>query len=172
MIVSPYLLAQQPRGRPWTHTRREILNAILYIIRSGCAWQLLPHDLPPWKTVFHYWRQWRLNGAWERLHQDQTAVPLLLEGTPTVFPTMEHVWVDQGYTGMGKHWITTNLSWTVTIIRHTWMPIGDLNDRANLRFEWTKIPCEQTGFRGVLPRRWVVERTLCPKGARSATTVG
>lgn len=43
---------------------------------------------------------------------------------------------------------------------HTWMPIGDLNDLATLRFEWTKIPRQQVGFRGVLPRRWVVERTF------------
>jgi putative transposase len=47
---------------------REILNAIFYIVRSGCAWRLLPHDLPPWKTVYHYFRSWRLDGTWERMH--------------------------------------------------------------------------------------------------------
>ena len=55
-------------GRPRLHSSREILNAILYVLRSGCAWRLLPHDLPPWKTVYHYFRLWNKNGIWERLH--------------------------------------------------------------------------------------------------------
>ncbi len=67
-IVEPYLPARHARGRPWTHTRRVIVNAIFYLIRSGCAWRLLPRDLPPWRTVFHYWRQWRRDGTWKRLH--------------------------------------------------------------------------------------------------------
>jgi putative transposase len=48
---------------------REIVKAIFYVLRSGCAWRLLPHDLPPWKTVAHDFRLWRLQGLWERLHQ-------------------------------------------------------------------------------------------------------
>jgi putative transposase len=47
---------------------REILDAIFYIARSGCAWRLLPHDFPPWKTVHHYLRMWRKDGTWERIH--------------------------------------------------------------------------------------------------------
>ncbi len=50
------------------HTLREILDAIFYILRSGCAWRLLPHDFPPWKTIHHYFRTWRLDGTWERVH--------------------------------------------------------------------------------------------------------
>jgi putative transposase len=50
------------------HTPREILDAIFYIVRSGCAWRLLPHDFPPWKTVHHYFRRWRIDGTWERIH--------------------------------------------------------------------------------------------------------
>jgi len=48
---------------------REILNAIFYVVKSGCAWRLLPHEFPPWKTVYHYFRAWRLNGTWERMHR-------------------------------------------------------------------------------------------------------
>ncbi len=48
---------------------REILDAIFYVTRSGCAWRLLPHEFPPWKTVYHYFRAWRLNGTWERMHR-------------------------------------------------------------------------------------------------------
>jgi putative transposase len=47
---------------------REILDAIFYIVRSGCAWRLLPHDFPPWKTVHHYLMTWRIDGTWERMH--------------------------------------------------------------------------------------------------------
>jgi transposase len=63
-----HLPAPQLGGRPRVHPVREILNAIFYVLRSGCAWRLLPHDLPPWKTVYHYFRLWRVQGLWERLH--------------------------------------------------------------------------------------------------------
>ncbi len=47
---------------------REILDAVFYVVRGGCAWRLLPHDFPPWKTVYHYFRLWRIDGTWERLN--------------------------------------------------------------------------------------------------------
>ena len=47
---------------------RDILDAIFYIVRSGCAWRLLPHEFPPWKTIHHYFRIWRIDGTWERMH--------------------------------------------------------------------------------------------------------
>jgi putative transposase len=56
------------RGAKRVHPLREILNAIFYVLRSGCSWRMLPHDLPPWKTVYHYFRLWRLDGTWERLN--------------------------------------------------------------------------------------------------------
>lgn len=49
------------------HHRREIVNALTYWVRAGCAWRLLPHDLPPWQTVYHYWRTWQREGIWERI---------------------------------------------------------------------------------------------------------
>jgi putative transposase len=47
---------------------REILDAVFYVVRGGCTWRLLPHDFPPWKTVYHYFRAWRIDGTWERMH--------------------------------------------------------------------------------------------------------
>jgi len=47
---------------------REVVNAIFYVVRSGCAWRMLPHDYPPWQTVYHYFRQWRQDGTWKRIH--------------------------------------------------------------------------------------------------------
>jgi putative transposase len=66
--LAPHLPAPKTGGRPRRHAVREILNGIFYILRSGCAWRLLPHDLPPWKTVYHYFRLWRVQGVWDRLH--------------------------------------------------------------------------------------------------------
>jgi transposase len=63
--LEPYIPTAAWTGRPCLHSWREILNAIFSIMRSGCAWRLLPHDLPPWKTVYHYFRVWRLDGTWE-----------------------------------------------------------------------------------------------------------
>ena len=67
--IEPHLPAPKPSGRPRVHALREILNAVFYIVRSGCAWRLLPHDFPPWKTIYHYFRLcWRLDGTWEKLN--------------------------------------------------------------------------------------------------------
>jgi putative transposase len=60
--------APSKRGRPKTHTTREILNAIFYILKSGCAWRLLPRDFPPWETVYWWFRRWRIDGTFERLN--------------------------------------------------------------------------------------------------------
>jgi putative transposase len=67
-FLEPHLPASNATGRPKTHPTREILNAVFYIVRGGCAWRLLPNDFPPWKTVYHYFRSWRLDGTWERMH--------------------------------------------------------------------------------------------------------
>jgi len=66
--LEAYLPAPQPYGRLRIHSPREILNAIFYIVRSGCAWRLLPHDFLPWKPVHHYFRIWCIDGTWERLN--------------------------------------------------------------------------------------------------------
>ena len=56
-------------GRPRTHDLREILNAVFYVLKSGCQWRLLPHDFPRWPTVYHYFRTWRIDGTWERINR-------------------------------------------------------------------------------------------------------
>jgi putative transposase len=67
-VIEPYVPKPKAGGRPAQHERREIINAIAYVLRSGCAWRLMPHDLPPWSTVYDYFRQWRLDGTWERIN--------------------------------------------------------------------------------------------------------
>ena len=61
---------------------REVLNAIAYLLRTGCAWRLLPHDFPPWPTVYDYFRRWRLDGAWEAIHARLCEEARLQDGRP------------------------------------------------------------------------------------------
>ncbi len=68
--LKPYLPASKKlgRGRPNVHSPRKILNAVFYLLKSGCPWRLLPRDFPPWKTVYHWFRKWRIDGTFERLN--------------------------------------------------------------------------------------------------------
>ncbi len=78
-ILEPLLPKARPGGRPRSVNLRRVIDAILYVLSSSRAWRLLPHDFPKWKTVYHYFRQWRNEGIWqqqvhERLRQWVRAV--------------------------------------------------------------------------------------------------
>ena len=66
-LVQPLIPKPKPGGRPQSVDRREILNAIFYLVRGGIQWRMLPHDFPPWGTVHYYYRQWRRDGTWEAI---------------------------------------------------------------------------------------------------------
>jgi putative transposase len=65
--LKPHLPAPEATGPPPLPSPRKILDAILYLLKSGCQWRLLPHDFPRWPTVYHYFRTWRIDGTWERV---------------------------------------------------------------------------------------------------------
>ncbi len=67
-ILDPLLPPPKPGGRPRQTDTREVINAIFYLLRSGCAFRLLPHDFPPWSTVYTYFRQWKKDGTWKKIH--------------------------------------------------------------------------------------------------------
>jgi putative transposase len=69
-LLRPLLPAARPGGRPRSVDLREVLNALLYVLRTGCPWRHLPHDLPPWGTVWAYFRRWRDDGTLERVHDE------------------------------------------------------------------------------------------------------
>jgi putative transposase len=68
-LIAPFVLPETGGGRPRTTDVREVVNAIFYILRAGCAWHLLPHDFPPSGTVYDYFRRWQRDGTWELIHQ-------------------------------------------------------------------------------------------------------
>ena len=67
-ILAPLIPKALPGGHPRTTDMREVLNAILYLDRTGAQWRALPHDFPPWSTVWSYFRTWRNDGTWQRMH--------------------------------------------------------------------------------------------------------
>jgi len=69
-LIEPKLPAPRGFGRPREVDFREILNAIFYVQRSGCQWEMLPHDFPPHPTVYKYFRKWQRKGIWQALHDD------------------------------------------------------------------------------------------------------
>ena len=68
--LKPHLPSENTRGAPRRVELREIMNALLYLSRTGSQWRLLPHDFPPWQTVYQYFHHWRDDGTWERLNRD------------------------------------------------------------------------------------------------------
>nr|WP_224065451.1 IS5 family transposase [Thermus thermophilus] len=68
-LLEPLIPAPKPGGRPAKVPRREIVNAILYVLENGIKWRAMPHDLPHWSTVYHYFRKWQKEGIWEKAVQ-------------------------------------------------------------------------------------------------------
>ena len=67
-LVKPLIPAAKPGGRDRSVDMREVVNGMLYLNRNGCTWRALPHEFPPWGTVWHYFRRFRNDGDWKRIH--------------------------------------------------------------------------------------------------------
>ena len=66
-LIRPLLPKAKPGGRPRSVDTRAVVDGILYVVRGGVPWRMLPHDLPPWGTVHFYYRSWRIDGTWARV---------------------------------------------------------------------------------------------------------
>ena len=67
-ILEPLLPPEKPGGRPRKYPMRDVIDAIQYVLRAGCAWRLIPHDLPHGQTAYQTFRAWRQDGTWQRIH--------------------------------------------------------------------------------------------------------
>jgi putative transposase len=67
-ILEPLVPVPQPGPQPRKYTYREVLNGIFYVNRTGCQWRMLPHDFPPWESVYGYFYRWRKDGTWQKLN--------------------------------------------------------------------------------------------------------
>ena len=66
--IEPLVPSAKHGGRPRTTDIRQVINGLLYLTRSGCAWRMLPRDFPPWGTVHYYYWKWRRTGVWRKIH--------------------------------------------------------------------------------------------------------
>src|ERR1700757_580618 len=86
-FVAPVLPTARPGGRPRTTNLRVVLNAIFYLLRTGCQWRLLPREFPPWPTVYYYFRRWEQESVWLTLLRSLYPLTRLKAGrsaTPSV----------------------------------------------------------------------------------------
>lgn len=79
-VLERLIPAPKPGGRPAKYPRREIVNALLDLLRTGCAWRLLPHDLPPWRIVYWYFMQWKKDGTLEAINYQMVQWTRIVSG--------------------------------------------------------------------------------------------
>src|SRR5437667_8450272 len=85
-ILESLLSPAKPGGRPRKTNLREVINALLYINRNGCTWRNLPHDFPPWRTVYNYFRAWIDDGTWDQIVVELRMEIRLQAGRPHLAP--------------------------------------------------------------------------------------
>jgi putative transposase len=81
-LIEPLLPAAKPGGRPRKTNLRDVVNAIFYLTREGCTWRALPHDLPPWRTVYEFFAAWKRDGTWQQLNDALRRRLRVAEGRP------------------------------------------------------------------------------------------
>jgi transposase len=208
VLIAPMV---EPRsgGRPAKHSRRRIIDAIQYLIRTGCSWRQLPHDFPPWETVYWYFKTWNDAGVTDRIHDALRAAvrdaegrdPLAsagivdaqsVKGADTVGSDSRGYDAGKKVNGRKRHIVVDTIGLLVVVLV-TAASVQDRDgglrilDRAKMAMPsialvwadggyagkliaWVKQHCQillkivrkpegQHTFE-VLPRRWVVERTL------------
>jgi putative transposase len=155
-ILEPLVPPAKSGGRPREVDMREVLNAIFYVLRSGCAWRMLPHEFPAWQTVYGYFNQWRKDGTWEMINavlREEVRRQAGREPTPSagIIDSQTVKTTEQGgphgydagkkINGRKRHLLVDTLGLVLMIIVHA----ADIQDRDGARLVLQAI-------RGLFPR--------------------
>ncbi|MGH3467521.1 MAG: IS5 family transposase [Thermocrispum sp.] len=207
-LIAP-MVPVKPGGRPAKHPRRRIVEAILYVNRTGCSWRQLPHDFPPWDTVYWYFQRWNTDGTTDRIHdalrdatrdaagRDPMASAGIVDaqsvkGADTVGRDSRGYDAGKKVNGRKRHVVVDTIGLLVVVLV-TAANLQDRDggrlvlDRARMKMPSIALVWADGGYAGrcvefarrvlrialeivkkpdgqrtfeVLPRRWVVERTL------------
>ena len=140
-LIAPLIPEAEPGGRPRRAPTRELIDAILYFLRAGMAWRLLPHDLPPWQTVYYYLRRWQREGVWDRVHHalvmaDRERAGREASPTAAILDSQSVKTADQ----KGDRRVTTRARVRLEGAHHLWrkVPSGELSidPEADERLGW------------------------------------
>ncbi len=166
--LAPLVPKPKPGGRRPKYDRREILNAILYVVRAGCAWRLLPHDFPSWRIVYHYFRQWKLDGVWQRIHDRlrkllRKAAGRQVQASAAILDSQSVKTTDRGgerLQVLAAGWTRLRLIWADGAYAGELVEwVRQLRERRRIELEIVRRSEAATGF-VVWPKRWIVERTF------------
>ena len=151
-----YLPNPKPQGRSRTHSLRNVLDAIFYVLKSGCHWRLLPHDFPPWPTVYYHFRRFRLSGLWslilkvlhaaerKRVGKDPQPTAAIMDSQSV--KTVEESAHPSGYDahknvkGRKRHLLVDTLGLLLSV----YVSPADIQDRAGAQ-------CLMAGLKALLP---------------------
>src|SRR5215207_1833661 len=176
--LQPYLPTPQAEGRPRTHSLRDVLDAIFYVLKSGCHWRLLPHDFPPWSTVYYHFRRFRLNGLWhlplkqlhaaERKRVGKDHQPPAATVDSLGLPLSVYVTSADVQDRVGARCLLAGLKPFVPRLKKIWADgaytgeklAGWCKERGGWELQIVERSSADTEGFAVLPHRWIVERTL------------